>query len=513
MSMMPDRTEVVLRHFLETFAAKTPENDAILFEDDTIWSYQKLVKEAHRGANRLVGVGVRRSDHVLIFLPNDEHWIRAWLAAAFMGAVIVPVNTAYKGEMLRHICQDSKARFMVTTPDLAERLEGLDLALTVIDPADLATGSAADYELDRPIEPWDTHQILYSSGTTGPSKGSVGSYFYTYMASPGFLPYLGPEDTFLIDHPLYHMSGMMHTYITWSAGGRIVLRTRFSGSNYNEVLRKTGATMAIMVGSIPAFLENKPPQPDDCDNQLRVVQIGPVFRDCHAMIERFGIERLFSGFGMTETGALIQNHDVLQYPTSCGKAREGVNLRLVDENDIPVPVGTPGELIVRCDRPWEMTAGYWNLPEQTAAAWRNGWFHTGDLLTCDENGYYHFVDRDKDCIRRRGENISSFEVEREVMAFPPVQEAACVPCLCEHGEGEVKVFVTVNCEDGCVFDPAALIRFLIPRMPHFMVPRYVEVIDAFSKTAVGRVQKFKLKKMGNCDCTWDREMAGIKVGR
>ncbi len=511
MSLLPHRSEVVLRHFLKRIAGSMPENEAILFEDGSIWSYERLMREAFRGANSLAEKGIRRSDHVLVFLPNDENWIRAWLGISFLGAVIVPVNTAYRGEMLRHICHDSQAGFMITTPDLAARLEGLDVDLRVIDPGVLAEGTDSEPELERPIEPWDPHMILYTSGTTGPSKGAIGSYFFSYMCSAHFRENTRVDDAFLIDHPLYHMSGLIHVYSTWNAGARVVIMKVFSGSRYVENLRKYGITLSVMLGGIPGYMENLPAKPDDQDNPLRMINCSPMVKDPPAFMKRFGIEEIVCGFGMSETGSFLFNLDVLGHAASCGKPRTGVECRLVDQNDIPVLPGTPGELIVRTNRPWELNSGYVGRPQETAKAWRNGWFHTGDILTCDEDGYYYFVDRAKDAIRRRGENISSFEVEREVQKFPGVQETACVPVIGEQGEGEVKVFVVAI--DKIAFDPADLIRFLIPRMPYFMVPRYVEVVDGFPKTAVGRVQKYKLRERGNSRLTWDREAAGIKVGR
>jgi carnitine-CoA ligase len=510
MSFLPHRSKVVLRYSLERISENAPERDAILFEDGTTWSYRRLVSEAYKGANRLARSGVRRSDHVLVFLPNDENWIRAWLGVAFLGAVIVPVNTAYKGEMLRHICQDSQSAYMVTTPDLAGRLTGLDVNLHIIDPAVLKEGPESEPVLERPIEPWDTHMILYTSGTTGPSKGVVGSYFFSYMCSTHFRENIRVDDTFLIDHPLFHMSGLIHTFCAWNVSARVVLMKVFSGSNYVKNLRKYGITISIMLGSIPGYMEALPEKPDDKDNPLRMINCSPMVKDPDGFMKRFGIKEIVCGFGMSETGSFLCNLDVLGHPTSCGRPRSGIECRLVDENDIPVPPGTAGELIVRTNRPWELSSGYLGRPEDTAKAWRNGWFHTGDILTRDEDDYYYFLDRAKDAIRRRGENISSFEVEREVMAYPPVQEAACVAYLGEYGEGEVKVFIVPK-EKAC-FDPSDLIRFLIPRMPHFMVPRYVEVLDALPKTAVGRIQKFKLKEKGNSESTWDREAVGIKLG-
>jgi crotonobetaine/carnitine-CoA ligase len=197
---------------------------------------------------------------------------------------------------------------------------------------------------------------------------------------------------------------------------------------------------------------------------------------------------------------------------SCGRPLPGYEVRLVDEHDYEVPVGDVGELAVRTDQPWWVCVGYWGMPEKTVEAWRNGWFHTGDGMRRDEDGSYFFVDRQKDAIRRRGENVSSFEVESLVNQHEAVAESAAVAVETAPGEQEIKICVVAV--PGAELDPGALIEFLIPRMPRFMVPRFVELVDALPKTeATLRVQKVKLREHALNDNTWDREAAGIVVPR
>ncbi len=239
--------------------------------------------------------------------------------------------------------------------------------------------------------------------------------------------------------------------------------------------------------------------------------VSPMLRDTARFKSRFGIEQVTTFYGSTEVFSPLINFHPKAHPTSCGRPRAGFQVRLVDEHDIPVPTGEVGELIVRTELPWNINAGYWSLPEETARAWRNGWFHTGDLFFRDEDGYHYFADRKKDALRRRGENISTFEVEREVMAYPVVLEAACVAAPGEFGGEEVKVFVVPR--EQTEFDPAELIKFLLPRMPYFMVFRFVEVIEELPKTPSMRIKKYELREKGNSDATWDREAAGIPVTR
>jgi crotonobetaine/carnitine-CoA ligase len=184
--------------------------------------------------------------------------------------------------------------------------------------------------------------------------------------------------------------------------------------------------------------------------------------------------------------------------------------KIVDEHDLEVPTGTVGELVVRSADPWVLTRGYHGMPDVTAAAWRNGWFHTGDGFMVDEDGWFYFVDRIKDAIRRRGENISSFEVEAHVNEHPAVQESAAVGVPSELGEDEIKVAVVVRA--GETLDPAALVEFLAPRMPRFMIPRYVEIVDALPKTdATMRTRKVELRERRVSPSTWDRERAGVRL--
>jgi carnitine-CoA ligase len=508
---LPDRSNVVLRHILERQAREQPQKECIVFDDGERWTYERAVSEAYRSSNQFAGLGIQRGENVLIFMPNGREWIRAWWGISFLGGVIVPVNTAYKGEMLRHVCQDSQARYIVSAGPLTDRVQALDLDLEIIDPMILAEGSDGETPLDKPLEPWETHAILYTSGTTGPSKGVIAPHFQVLMTGIYLLERATSEDTLLVFFPLFHMGGLHMCLCLWQLGGRVALQPVLSASRLLDMIRDTGTTVVGMTREMAAFIYAQPPKPDDADNPLRLACISPVPENCKDFMARFGIKEWFCGFNMTETSMPIMTRGEITNTRTCGKVRPGVEARLVDAQDIPVPVGQQGELILRTDRPWEMNAGYWNRPEETARSWRNGWFHTGDMFICDEEGDYYFVDRKKDAIRRRGENISSFEVEREVLAYPGVLEVACIGAPSEFGDEEVKVFVAPR--EGASIDPADLIQFLIPRMPYFMVPRFVELVPDLPKTPTMRVKKYELRSLGNTANTWDREAAGIKVTR
>ena len=256
------------------------------------------------------------------------------------------------------------------------------------------------------------------------------------------------------------------------------------------------------------FLLRQPPGPGDRDHPLRDVVTVPWNQDSRAVAARYGL-RMRTAFNMTELSVPILSVANPGELGTCGRARPGIEARIVDADDIEVPHGTVGELILRSARPWEFSTGYHRDPVATAAAWRNGWFHTGDAFRRDADGNYYFVDRLKDSIRRRGENISSFEVEAEVLCHPAVLEAAAIPVPSEDGEDEVMLVLT--CNAGCTLDPRELLAFLAPRMAHYMLPRYVRVVDAMPKTPTAKIEKHRLRREGVTPDSWDREVHGVTV--
>ena len=269
--------------------------------------------------------------------------------------------------------------------------------------------------------------------------------------------------------------------------------------------------MSFLVGAMAGYLASLPASASDADNPIRRMIVVPMPADLDDFMARYGLEEVAQVHAMTEMPPPLCTRGRVTDPTSCGKVSDGFDLRVVDDNDYPVPAGVPGELVVRAHHPWVITPGYLNKPVETARAWRNGWFHTGDAVYVDDNGEVHFVDRLKDAIRRRGENISSIEVEREILAHPQVAEAACIPVPGLHGEDEVMAFLVAA--PGGAIDLPDLVHFLIPRLAHFAVPRYFEVIVELPKTPTMKVRKVELRQRGLSETTWDREKAGIVLTR
>jgi crotonobetaine/carnitine-CoA ligase len=308
--------------------------------------------------------------------------------------------------------------------------------------------------------------------------------------------------------PLFHNSGRSAFNYAMSRNARFVLRDRFSATEFWNDIRATGCVTAALVGPMTALLHAAPPKDDDGDSPLRNAILGPMIPEIADFERRFGV-RVATGYGQTETGMAVTTGWDHGPWANCGRIREDYpwpEVRIADEFDEPVPDGEVGELLVRSAEPWALNVGYYKMPEQTAAAWRNGWFHTGDAFRRDADGWFYFVDRLRDTIRRRGENISSFEVETLVAEHPAVRECAAIGVPADLGEDEVLVAVIVD--DPATFDAAELLEFLAPRMPRFMLPRYVEVVDDLPRTEASmRVRKHELRTRGVTPTTWDREAA------
>ncbi|GAB4141779.1 MAG: ATP-dependent acyl-CoA ligase [Sphingomonadales bacterium] len=524
---IPPRERCVLRYVMDHWAQQRGDQTYAIFADGSRWSYSELRQRTIAMAVGLQKLGVGQGDHVAVWLPNGPEHLLAFYAINYLGAVFVPFNTAYKGRLLAHVLDNADAKVLICHGQLADRLAEVDTGPveTVVllgegaAPSHLRaaafqslTGAEAELApLTRPIEPWDPQSIIYTSGTTGPSKGVLSSYLHMFSnAGPESWPFVTGDDRFLINMPLFHIGGMGVSYVMLVRGGSIAMMNGFDTETFWDFVRDTECTVAFLLGVMATFLLKRPPSPRDHDHRLRLVFMVPLSESADAFKARFGAD-VYTIFNMTEISSPIVSEPNPPKLGTCGQMRAGVDVRLVDDNDCEVPIGAVGEMIVRTDRPWAMMRGYYKNPEATAKAWRNGWFHTGDGFRRDGDGYYYFVDRIKDAIRRRGENISSFEVEAELVAHPAVREAAAIGVPSEYGEDEVMAVVAPVAGES--IDPAQLIEFLQDRMPYFMVPRYVRVMSDLPKTPSSKVQKASLRAEGiTADC-WDREAAQIKIKR
>jgi len=521
---MPAVDEAVLRPLLEKQAGRLRDKVFVRFADGTQWTYAETLAVARRTAAALQAEGVRPGDRVAAWGPNGALQLRAWFGANYLGAVYVPVNTAYRGNLLAHVIANAGSEVMIADAGLLERLAGLDTArLKVVfadgaapaglrqKPVEALDGDEKNLDLSAAPALWDEYGIIYTSGTTGPSKGVLSSYLHLWTTSVLTYGYMQEADTCLVNLPMFHVGGTTSIYCALTRGAGIALFDGFSASAFWDQVRATGATISSgLIGVMAAFLAKAPPRPDDADNPLRITNIIPVSDFMLDFARRFGFQT-FTGFNMTEISCPLVADLGAKVPGSCGRPRSGVEVRLVDGNDMEVPAGAVGEMILRADNPWAMSHGYNAMPEATAHAWRNGWFHTGDAFRTDADGNFYFVDRIKGTIRRRGENVSSMEVEAELLAHPAVLDAAVVAVPADESEDEI--MAVVSPKPGQSIDPAELVRFLAPRLAYFMVPRYVRVLDALPKTPTNKVRKNLFREAGITPDSWDRVAAGIKLAK
>ena len=525
---IPNHDECVLRYLLDRWANERPDQPHVVFADGAEWTFAELRDKVRTKAAGLRAMGIEQGEHVAVWLPNGPDALIAFYAINYIGAVFVPFNTAYRGQLLQHVMANSGARVLLVHPDLVPRLSEIDLgrverlvvttgnevpeAPRPIQRFDELAGAADEtLELARPIEPWDIQSIIYTSGTTGPSKGVLSSYLHMFTnAGPESWPMVDENDRYMCVAPIFHIGGMGPPFVMLARGASVAMIDNFSTEDFWAVAKATQSTVVFLLGVMATFLLKAEPRPDDRDHTVKKAFMVPLTGDAPAFTERFGVD-IYTIFNMTEISSPIVSEANPTKIGTCGRVRDGVDVRLVDRNDCEVPIGEIGEMLVRTDRPWAMNSGYNANPEATAEAWRNGWFHTGDAFRRDEDGYFYFVDRVKDAIRRRGENISSFEVEADVCSHPAVREAAAVAVPSEFSEDEVMVIVAPV--PGQKLEARQLAEFLIDTMPYFMVPRYIRILDELPKTPSAKVMKADLRKEGVTPDTWDREAAGLRVRR
>ena len=512
--------DYVLGGILDRHAAERPDKVAFLFANGESWTYAELQQRVRATALGLQQLGVGSSDRVLSWQENGPEAVKLWFALNYIGAVYVPINTAYRGRLLEHVVANSGASLMVANAKFADRLADIgtanlkDVVVTEgsMPPTEglrripgtelfLDAGTPDAGSITAPM-PWDTQSVIYTSGTTGPSKGVLSSYMHLYSSAMGF-SFLTEDDRALVTTPLFHASGTGGVYRAFVRGGSVALANSFKTDEFWDTVRRTQSTFAGMIGAMAAFLLKRPPEDGDRSHGLRHVTIVPVTEDTLPFAGRFGVD-VYSTFNMTEISCPIFTAANPQAAGSSGRVRAGYEARIVDANDIEVPAGGAGELVLRTAQPWTFSHGYLNDAEATAKAWRNGWFHTGDLFRQNEDGEYFFIDRLKDSIRRRGENISSVELEAELLGFAGVREAAAVGVPSEFGEEDVLAVLAPQA--GVTLEPQALVDFLLPRVPRYMIPRFIRIVPELPKTPTHKVEKHALRHEGVTADTWERPL-------
>lgn len=483
-------------------------------------TFSEGLEAAERAAAGLAAVGLGRADTLAVMLPNCLEFLDLWFGAALLGAVIVPVNTQLRGEGLRYIVEHCDAEVCVID---APYTEAFDAALPPgAGPSRRFTRGdgpgghwASLHELlagggpPAPralVRPDDLAAVLYTSGTTGLPKGVMtchNAYAVTGFEYAQRYVRLRDDDVLWTCLPLFHINAQGITAMPSLLSGRpMVLSPRFSGSGFFDEMRTHGATVFNYIGAMLTILLKQPVRDDDADNPVRLSTGSSAPADRWVEFERrFGVH-LVEIYGLTETaGVCLASPPDDVRVGKCGVPVSWSEVRIARNDGSTAACAEPGEFVIRAKQPNTMFQGYYKNEDATARAWEGGWFHSGDRGRRSEDGYFTFIDRLKDSIRRRGENISSFEVERVVNSHPAVFESAAVGVPSELGEEEVMIVVVPR--PGAVVDPAALSEFCVESMAAFQVPRYIRVVMELPKTPTEKVQKFVLRDQG-IDEAWDR---------
>jgi crotonobetaine/carnitine-CoA ligase len=477
----------------------------------------------------LADLGVGPGDRVASLLENSPEAVLAWWGTVWAGAVAVPINTAYKGDYLRHQLADAGARVLIVQGDLAERaarvapeVDALEHVIVIGDgPTDYPSATAhrwdalleADPVGAADVRPGDLGTFIYTGGTTGPSKGCMLSHNYHAVLTRqiGYCWQRGPDDVVWTPLPLFHFNALTTAVLgALVYGGSSAIDRKFSVSRFWPEMNRTGATITSTLGTMAYLLshdEDRPEMPKsgapEANSTLRLLGAAPLPEEIDTILRsRFGVETFSGGFGLTEASLVSwQPPGVQNKPNAAGILNtEYFDVRIFDDDDHEVPRNAEGEIVLRPKRPHAMFEGYWGRPDATAEAVRNLWFHTGDIARVDDDGFLFFVDRKADYLRRRGENISSFEVERVIMRHGGLADVVVHSVPSELGEDDLKI--TATREAGSTVDEAELFRWCIDELPYFALPRYIEFRDELPRSPVGRVLKRVLRDEGVTETTW-----------
>lgn len=517
--------EISLGDFLEDAVLARPDATFLEILGHT-YSYKSFYKNVMRTAGLYRSLGVKQGDRVCLVLPNCPEVLFSWFGLSVIGAIVVPINTAYKRDELAYIFNNSSAVALVSHTKFSEAAgAAADMVPSIM--KRICVGGGPDNWIDfqqgckesekletRPeISPSTVSALVYTSGTTGSPKGVIITHAMYVAAGQGFAHWTQStsEDRFFTCLPYFHAN--THYYSTMgalAARGSLIVVERFSASRFWQQVRDAQATVVNFIGMMITVLTKPPLSEDDSNNTVRLFYGTPAFSPdvLDGFADRFGAT-LIIGFGMTETcfGTVERLGDERR-AFSSGMPRQHPDpgftneIRCVDENGEDVELGTPGELLIRNPA---LTPGYWGNEKGTAEALRDGWLYTGDMVSLDADDHVYYIDRKKDVIRRRGENISSQEVEIVLKRHPKILDCAVIAVPSDLGEDDVKAYVILVQDK--VLEPMEIIKWCSDNLAEFKVPRYIEMRDTFPRTPSLRVQKGELKKQSSDltkDC-FDRE--------
>lgn len=531
MAIPPGRQADSIVEALDYAVQSWPDKVWLDFTGDT-WTFSAADVAATRLAHGLEALGVGFGDRVCAMLDNHADSVLLLLALAKLGAVHVPINTAFRGEFLRHQVNDAEAAILVADAEYAGRFA--EIAATIPSarillrrgdgplpamPIDVRPLASAYADNRQPIESRvgasDLAMLLYTSGTTGPSKGCMIPHRYICNAGRRPTEYLGVTyaDVYWTPCPLFHMGAASAMLGTLQAGATMSIAPRFSLSGFWPEMERTGATVVMILSSMLHYVADAPDTEVSrrCFGQIRTIHGVPFGPELETKWkERFGVKYAGAiGYGMTECSPMTLRDITKPVPPGASGHRfADYDVQVVDADDRILPPGETGEIVFRPRREHIMFAGYWRRPEATVAATSNLWFHSGDIGRIDADGFVFWVDRKKDYLRRGGENISSFELETAFRDHPDIEDVAVHAVAAGGAEDEVKA--TVMLRAGATVDEATLCRWSIERLPAFAVPRYIEFRAEFPRNGVGRILKYKLRQQGVTATTWDRRGAEQK---
>ena len=516
-------------------AREAPDDPYILLGDRRM-TYGGVAEASERVAGGLQRLGVAKGDRVALMLPNCEEYVFAYFACNRLGAIMVPLNTYLRGKFLSYQLTDSHATLLITdflgleqsrlALQSATDIKNIVLVGDGSDPTSVSNvpitsfndflGAAALDTLPE-ITTTDISGIIYTSGTTGMPKGCVVTHGYCVSIARALCRhgYFAPRDRAITSWPIFHTGGYVYALlIPLVAKGSVVLEAQFSASGIIARARETGATVFWGMGAMAKAMLAQPPSPRDSDNALRFAFILPCKADVREEFQRrFGLEDVCAElYGQTEcVPVTLKPLDRPRKRDSAGFPRPEFEIRIADPEDNALPTGSVGEILVRPKIANVMFAGYWNNPKASFEASRNLWHHTGDFGRVDDDGYLYFVDRKKDAIRRRGEFVSSMELEQALLGHPDIAVVAAHAVPSDMTEDDIKVWIVPV--EGRSLNPEGLFEYCSEILPYFAVPRFVEVVPELPVNAMARVQKHELKAIPNTEKTWDLEKLGIVVSR
>jgi carnitine-CoA ligase len=525
---------------LDAQVAVRPDQPLLVI-DDVPLTYRALRERSISAANVLISLGIGPGDRVALFMGTSPDWVTLWFGLCRLGAVAVPINTAYRGDFLANQLRDSNTKMIALDRSLANRVFSIAADVpslrTVLvredakpsaDPESVAAPSRVQvYPIEQLLKgdssqvaalpdlpPFPLGAIFSTSGTTGRSKGVLSTQHYLLAAAQAMVDLWRLEAGEVVygPLPLFHLSAVGTVLGPMLAGGTGVLDSTFSVSATWDRVRRYEASGIALAGAMLSMLWNLPPDERDKDIPLRFISAAPVPKESFEAMEDRWQCRIVTCYGMSEAFPMVvAGVDETNRVGASGRANPNFDVMLFDAEDRPVPVGEVGEIVCRPKRSHVMFEGYDGRDRETVEQFRNLWFHTVDMGRFDEDGYFYFADRKKDAMRRRGENISSFEVEQALLRHPAVAEVAAVGVPSELGEDDVMVYVVAAAAEP--IDMVAFMDFCTEHLPYFAVPRYVDVTPELPKNAVGRILKHELRARGIPSSAWDRESAGYTVRR